>query len=938
MSSDSVVRWLHLSDFHVGKDNYGQRVLFRHLLKHIQERVAAGVGPDIVLITGDIANKGKSDQYEKFCEEFYVPLWGLLPDAVRERIIIIPGNHDVDRSQARAVQTYDVLLRVPEFLDPTEQGAFERRTILPRLKAFENNDYTSSGEHWLQSSSGILQREIEIQGHKVGIIGLNTAWLACTDQDRHKLSAGKSLLEEGLNALEKCALTLVLGHHPLDWLLDTEREPMRALLGRHNALYLHGHCHKDGGRYEVGAGYPFLTLQAGAAFQAREDEIWVNGLLWGEVDLATRELSVEPLQWSRDNQEWRLDGTAFPERFRRADRWVFPLPNPDTYKPHTDDLAIIPSGRLVPPSGWSEIDRHYLEERRAELTPEQALSFFDGRAPIWREALAPQIPHRAIVSQLVETLEAARLASGTGVTLLIGAAGEGKTTVLLQTVCDLVRSGQPWHILWRHNTEATLPAEWLARLPAGQTWLVVSDDAETLAKRVFDALRELNAVGRRNLQFLLTCRDTDWRAVGADDLHWNDYAVFNRVPLHGLTLPDARRLVDAWSAYGREGLQQLVDLEAEEAAQRLATAAITQTGSRDGAFLGALLQMRLGDALRVRVSELLEKLAERTVPGGRTLQQAFAYIAAAHAAEISSLSKEVLAEVLDCPQKNLKRHVLHPLGEEAAIATTGQFIFTRHSAIANAAVDLLSSTFGVDLEELFVDLVRAAHQAFHNGVYVPNFGDWQYLSNYFFVRGDEALGIRLAQVAVDEEPRNAYLIVKLAQLLREAGQPELGLRAFEQTPEDMERIRGYYHEWGTTAGNASKHALNTLLAGISLCDQVERKPPDNDQAEFSLNGLSIAFAELFDAYNDYCFIQACGAAAQLGLRLRLDPQTRERLQRSQVRARAAGVEDVAPHLALQRVQQAIVVAYAQREDDLPDYIPTGDTLTFEGLARLLRLG
>ena len=49
------IRWLHLSDFHVGKDDYAQKRLFEKILEHIAEREA----PDLVSVTGDIANNGQ---------------------------------------------------------------------------------------------------------------------------------------------------------------------------------------------------------------------------------------------------------------------------------------------------------------------------------------------------------------------------------------------------------------------------------------------------------------------------------------------------------------------------------------------------------------------------------------------------------------------------------------------------------------------------------------------------------------------------------------------------------------------------------------------------------------------------------------------------------------------------------------------------------------
>jgi hypothetical protein len=200
------------------------------------------------------------------------------------------------------------------------------------------------------------------------------------------------------------------------------------------------------------------------------------------------------------------------------------------------------------------------------------------------------------------------------------------------------------------------------------------------------------------------------------------------------------------------------------------------------------------------------------------------------------------------------------------------------------------------------------------------------------------LGIRLAQSAHEMQPENPYLIVKLSQLLREAGQPKQAVRVFLEAPSDVKKLRGYYSEWGTCEGTAGNYALNAWLTGVCLADQTERKPPDNDQAGITLAGMSVAFAELYERYNVPIFAEACGAAAQLGLMLRLNPMTESFLRRSCARARASGVEDVEPSAALKRAQAGIVAAWKQREEDeLPEWIPPADTLTFDGLARLLRI-
>jgi hypothetical protein len=191
---------------------------------------------------------------------------------------------------------------------------------------------------------------------------------------------------------------------------------------------------------------------------------------------------------------------------------------------------------------------------------------------------------------------------------------------------------------------------------------------------------------------------------------------------------------------------------------------------------------------------------------------------------------------------------------------------------------------------------------------------------------------------LDIEPNAPYLIVKLAQLYREAGYPEQGVREFRSVTTKISEVeRGFCFEWGTTEGSAGRHALGVWLAAFSLADEATRQPPDNKDAKLTLGGLSIAFAELYDRFNAPVFIEACGAAVQLGLTLERDPTAKSWFQRSQDRARAAGVEDVPLRVALERLRVGIIAAWEQRDDELPEWVVPGNALTFSGLARLLRI-
>nr|VFK41118.1 MAG: Calcineurin-like phosphoesterase [Candidatus Kentron sp. SD]VFK46904.1 MAG: Calcineurin-like phosphoesterase [Candidatus Kentron sp. SD] len=237
----SALRWLHLSDFHTGKDDYGQLRLFDSILKHMDRRMEGEGPPDFVFITGDIAQSAGSGQYKQFAEEFLTEL----EDKVDEgRILLVPGNHDVDRNQQKFITREAIRQRSPEFFDPTPSGLAEREHILSRFSAYREHAQLLDKYDWLASPEGCLLRTLDVNGLSVGILGLNTAWLSEGKADQGELTPGKPLLEAGLAAIAEAKVKIVLGHHPLDWLHSNDRKPIEALFGQYQVLYLQATCIK----------------------------------------------------------------------------------------------------------------------------------------------------------------------------------------------------------------------------------------------------------------------------------------------------------------------------------------------------------------------------------------------------------------------------------------------------------------------------------------------------------------------------------------------------------------------------------------------------------------------------------------------------------------------------------------------------------------------
>lgn len=330
---DPAIRILHLSDFHMGKDAHGQATLLKNLLAHIAER-ARTAAPDLVLFTGDIANRAKREEYEAFIVQFLRPLKQQLPDAA---VFMVPGNHDVDREVNAVVHRYDVLEKFPRFFDPTEEGQRIRQPFLPRFETYITSLAGDTPSGWISDSLGSYSQVLTLQGYRLGLLLLNTALLSGGDKDKHQLRLGVSTVETGLQSLEGADVILVLGHHPLSWLHEDEQEVISAVFGKRKVVYLCGHVHKGKGQRFDGAGEDFLMLAAGAAFQARDDEQWINGFQWYELDLRQSKLLVEPFSWHPSSREWRLNTQAFPNSrlvAGRQDLWFFRLPgDPDRLEP-----------------------------------------------------------------------------------------------------------------------------------------------------------------------------------------------------------------------------------------------------------------------------------------------------------------------------------------------------------------------------------------------------------------------------------------------------------------------------------------------------------------------------------------------------------------------------------------------------------------------------
>ncbi len=315
-----ALTWLHVSDFHLSdKGPYSQEVILRSLVSSVKHFREEGHVPDLIFATGDIAQNGKAKEYEsatKFFDD--------LLDAAglnRDRLFIVPGNHDVDRKSGKfLLRTLDTKEDADEYFEPD--------TPIPHLTqkfhAFSEwyNHYFKTIRSFPTNTTCSSVEIITINKCRIAILPLNSALFCIDDHDHEKLFIGRLCLDESKKQLEAADLTVALIHHPLDWLNPVERSNIKDALGKSVDLLLQGHYHETETESIVSANSGYLKLAAGAAYQEGR---WSKAAMYATFDGSG--VTIFPIRYEeKSGEKWTLDTSLYPSP---AYTKRFPIPGRD---------------------------------------------------------------------------------------------------------------------------------------------------------------------------------------------------------------------------------------------------------------------------------------------------------------------------------------------------------------------------------------------------------------------------------------------------------------------------------------------------------------------------------------------------------------------------------------------------------------------------------
>jgi predicted MPP superfamily phosphohydrolase/tetratricopeptide (TPR) repeat protein len=306
ISEHPVLTWLHVSDLHFRDSGPVDRdVVLDSLVESVRRRAQKEPSPDLIFLSGDIAYSGKAEDYALATNwlDKLLSAAGL----TRRELLVVPGNHDVDREHARGLsRTCKSMAEADAYLAP-EVGRPHHMAKFGAYIDWYNQFFADIRVHPI-STCGPVEL-IEVADRRVGILPINSALFCLDEHDHSKLWIGRLQLEQAAQALGelKPDLSVAVMHHPLEWLAHDEIATIRKTLGDSVDVVLRGHLHEADLERVFSRGVSTLTLATGAAYQTRD---WPNKALY--VTVRGAELHVAPIRFTdTPERTWVADDSVF---------------------------------------------------------------------------------------------------------------------------------------------------------------------------------------------------------------------------------------------------------------------------------------------------------------------------------------------------------------------------------------------------------------------------------------------------------------------------------------------------------------------------------------------------------------------------------------------------------------------------------------------------
>lgn len=333
--SATSVTWLHLSDLHMNPQRFNQGQVVRTLVDDLRQMEHEyQLQPDVIFFTGDLVSGGTSSRAEAYEQQFHSAQQFI--DKVRtafaqpiplDRVFLVPGNHDVDRSMVSDEQTrYSQNPSDDEWASRMiAEGGIQWLRYMDRLKTYSDFLQETGYAHLLQDPKRLTYGQvIDIRGVHLGVAGFNSAWGCCRQGERGQLWLGG---DWQINHLEEkvrdADIKVALIHHPTSWIVESEARRFGPDVEREFHFCLHGHDHTDWITNSNG----HVRVAAAACYQHPEKE---NGYNFVRLDAKSSTGTAWLRAYDRKGNGWVMRPVAtYAPKGEWPIAWRIPTANRD---------------------------------------------------------------------------------------------------------------------------------------------------------------------------------------------------------------------------------------------------------------------------------------------------------------------------------------------------------------------------------------------------------------------------------------------------------------------------------------------------------------------------------------------------------------------------------------------------------------------------------
>lgn len=244
------IKWLHLSDIHFNYKNFDSEVLRGEFIRRIaalsnRERFTH------LILSGDLLFGNQDEKERSIATISFIRRLAEAMAIVKEKVIIVPGNHDHDRSCAS---------EIIGDLSESIKGKVSVGEETEKLAGSNIDELLNAFEHFNDIYKEIFQNDYYLAAdnphilfidNEVAFLKLNTAWLEYKSGEA--VYIGRMQLLELLQAHKselEGKIIIAVGHHPLEDFAEEDRFRLLKLFSTFNiSLYLCGHQHQATTRY-----------------------------------------------------------------------------------------------------------------------------------------------------------------------------------------------------------------------------------------------------------------------------------------------------------------------------------------------------------------------------------------------------------------------------------------------------------------------------------------------------------------------------------------------------------------------------------------------------------------------------------------------------------------------------------------------------------------